>query len=93
MIDPDFVAEKTRIRRKRYLIDFPLNDLRDPQIDHAAILKKRFMELFGKDAVEFSTVSVQILEENLPANTVELLVTGYVRYFVPSLKKSEDYLG
>lgn len=89
----DFVSEKIEPRKKTYLIDFPLKEIRDPSVDHMQTIANRFKEVFGKNAFEFGTVTAQILGENLAADSVEILVTAYVRYFVPSEKKAEDYLG
>ena len=91
MSTPDFVSEKIVPRKKTYLIDFPLKELRDPSVDHMQTVANRFKEVFGKDALDFGTVTAEILEENLEADSVEILVTGHVRYFVPSNKTVEDY--
>lgn len=89
----DFISEKIVPRKKVYLIDFPLKEIRDPSVDHMQTIANRFKEIFGENALDFGTVTAEILGEDLATDTVEILVTGYVRYFVPSNKNSEDYLG
>jgi hypothetical protein len=90
---PDFVSETTKIRRKSYLLEASLKNFRDPSTDSTALLEKRFKELFGKDAGAFGPISMQIVEEDFEADRVEILVTGHVQYFVPTMKDAEDYLG
>lgn len=89
----DFVSETTEIRRKRYLIEASLKNFRDPSTDSVTLIQNRFMDLFGKDAGAFGPISIQILNENLEADRVEILVSGFVQYFVPTKKKAKDYLG
>lgn len=89
----DFVSEKIEPRRKRLLIQLPLSEFRDPTINHITIVMNRFKEVFGKNAAEFGSINVEILQEDVKMDCVEILVTGYIRYFVPRLVDQEDYLG
>lgn len=87
----DFISEKTVVRRKRYLAQISLKDLKDPNQDWNGALKDRFMELFGKDSVGVSTFTTEIRSEDLLSNTAEILVTGWVEYFQPRMVNEEDY--
>lgn len=93
MNEPDFVSEKIVPRKKTYLIDFPLKEVRDPSVDHMQTVANRFKEVFGKNALEFGTVTAEILGENLALDSVLIRVTAHVRYFVPANERTEDHLG